>query len=152
MSILEVNDISKSFNSIHAVNNVSFKIEPGQIHGILGPNGAGKTTTIRMIMNILTPDSGTISLFGQTMNEQLKKKIGYLPEERGLYQKMKIKDLIYFMAELHKMDASKAREKCDYCNNRALIKCSLCGNKACSKHTFSGFRSICTKCKRIKNN
>jgi len=114
MSILEVNGISKSFNSVQAVKNVSFKIEPGQIHGILGPNGAGKTTTIRMIMNILAPDSGTITLFGQSMSEQLKYKIGYLPEERGLYQKMKVKDFIYFMGELHGMDAVSVIEKCDF--------------------------------------
>jgi len=114
MSILEVIGISKSFNGVYAVNNVSFNIEAGQIHGILGPNGAGKTTTIRMIMNILVPDAGTISLFGQSMSEQLKHKIGYLPEERGLYQKMKVKDVINFMAELHRMDISLAEEKCDY--------------------------------------
>ena len=63
MTLLEVNGISKSFNGVQAVKDVSFKIEPGQIHGILGPNGAGKTTTIRMIMNILVPDSGSIRLF-----------------------------------------------------------------------------------------
>lgn len=114
MTILEVNGISKSFNGVQAVKDVSFKIEPGQIHGILGPNGAGKTTTIRMIMNILVPDSGSIRLFDQSLNEGLKHKIGYLPEERGLYQKMKVKDLIYFMAELHKMELAKAKEKCDY--------------------------------------
>ena len=67
MSILEVNGISKSFNGFHAVKDVSFKINSGKIHGILGPNGAGKTTTIRMVMNIIMPDSGSITLFDQTM-------------------------------------------------------------------------------------
>jgi len=114
MSILEVNGISKSFNGFHAVKDVSFKINPGKIHGILGPNGAGKTTTIRMVMNIIMPDSGSITLFDQTMNDQLKCKIGYLPEERGLYQKMKVKELVYFLAELHRMDLSKVKERCAY--------------------------------------
>lgn len=114
MSILEVNGISKSFNGVHAVKDISFKINPGKIHGILGPNGAGKTTTIRMIMNIIFPDSGTIKLFDQSMDDQLKCKIGYLPEERGIYQKMKVKELVYFLAELHRMDLSRAKEKCAY--------------------------------------
>jgi ABC-2 type transport system ATP-binding protein len=114
MSILEVDGISKSFNGYQAVKDVSFKIGSGRIHGILGPNGAGKTTTIRMIMNIIFPDSGTISLFDQSMNDKLKSKIGYLPEERGLYQKMKVKELVYFLAELHRMDLSRAKEKCAY--------------------------------------
>lgn len=114
MSILEVNGISKSFNGVHAVKDISFKINPGKIHGILGPNGAGKTTTIRMIMNIIFPDSGTIKLFDQSMDDKLKCKIGYLPEERGIYQKMKVKELVYFLAELHRMDLSRAKEKCAY--------------------------------------
>jgi ABC-2 type transport system ATP-binding protein len=114
MTILEVENISKSFNNVQAVDNVSFKIQPGQIHGLLGPNGAGKTTTIRMIMNILVPDSGHISLFGQPMSDELKSKIGYLPEERGMYQKMKVKDIILFMSELHGLNLSDAKERCDY--------------------------------------
>lgn len=114
MSILEVKNVSKSFNDVHAVRDVSFQIEPGRIYGMLGPNGAGKTTTIRMIMNILVPDSGTIKLFDQEMRENLKNKIGYLPEERGLYQKMKVKELIYFMAELHGLNFSKAKDICAY--------------------------------------
>ncbi len=114
MSILEVIGISKSFNGVQAVDDVSFKIEPGHIHGILGPNGAGKTTTIRIILNILAPDSGTIKLFDQSMDNQLKYRIGYLPEERGLYQKMKVKELIYFLAEMHRMDLFRAKEQCEY--------------------------------------
>ncbi|MBN1406161.1 MAG: ATP-binding cassette domain-containing protein [Calditrichaceae bacterium] len=121
MSILEVKGISKSFNGFMAVKDISFKINPGRIHGILGPNGAGKTTTIRMIMNIIVPDSGTISLFDQSMNDQLKCKIGYLPEERGLYQKMKVKELIYFLAELHRMDLSYAKDKCAYWLNKMQL-------------------------------
>jgi len=87
MAVLKVDHISKSYNGFKAVDDVSFTVDRGHIYGLLGPNGAGKTTTIRMIMNILIPDAGSILLFEQNMNDPLKSKIGYLPEERGLYPK-----------------------------------------------------------------
>jgi len=101
MDVLNVNNISKSFGDVHAVKNVSFTAQKGRIYGILGPNGAGKTTTIRMIMNIILPDNGDISFFNQPMNEKLKNQIGYLPEERGLYTKMTVVDMLVFLGELH---------------------------------------------------
>ncbi len=110
MAILEVHEVSKSYNGFKAVDNVSFTVEPGHIYGLLGPNGAGKTTTIRMIMNILVPDSGRILLFGEGMSESLKEKIGYLPEERGLYPKMKCLDQLIFFGELHGMSATAAKD------------------------------------------
>ncbi len=93
MSILDVSHISKSYGDHKAVDDISFSLEKGSVYGILGPNGAGKTTTIRMVMNIIIPDSGDINLFGQKLSEDLKNRIGYLPEERGLYPKMKVIDL-----------------------------------------------------------
>ena len=90
MSILEINDITKKYGEYTAVNNVSFKVTEGHIYGVLGPNGAGKTTTIRMIMNIIAPDSGSIMLFGQTM---------------------KVLDMLVFLGELHGMVVSAAKEK-----------------------------------------
>jgi len=111
MAILEVEKISKSFGALKAVNEVSFSVEQGHIYGLLGPNGAGKTTAIRMIMNILIPDAGRIALFGQNMNDRLKNKIGYLPEERGVYPKMKVLDLLVFMGELHGLSAKSAAEE-----------------------------------------
>ncbi len=111
MSLLHVENISKKFNQQTAVDNISFSINPGVIYGILGPNGAGKSTTIRMIMNILQPDSGRITLFGESMNETLRNKIGYLPEERGLYPKMKVIDVLTFLGELHNLSAEAARQK-----------------------------------------
>lgn len=109
MPILEVNNAVKKYGEFIAVNDVSFNVDSGNIYGILGPNGAGKTTTIRMIMNIIAPDSGSITLFGQKMNDNLKSRIGYLPEERGIYQKMKVIDVLIFFGELNGLNAQKAR-------------------------------------------
>lgn len=109
MATLEVLNISKSYGDFKAVNDVSFSVQPGRIYGILGPNGAGKTTTIRMVMNILLPDTGSIKLFDQEMSDELKSKIGYLPEERGLYPKMTVLDMLIFLGELHGVSAANAR-------------------------------------------
>lgn len=99
--MLIVDHISKTFKGgIKAVNDVSFTIGPGKVLGILGPNGAGKTTTIRMILNILKPDQGTIHFRGQAVSESTKNSIGYLPEERGLYRKSTIADTLYYFASL----------------------------------------------------
>ena len=111
MAILEVENISKHFDRVVAVDNVSFQIEPGKIYGLLGPNGAGKTTTIRMIMNIIMPDSGRITIFNQGMDDTLKSKIGYLPEERGVYPKMKLADFLKFLGELHDVPAQEADQR-----------------------------------------
>lgn len=111
MDILLVENVTKQFGDKYAVKDVSFQVPKGVVYGIIGPNGAGKTTTIRMIMNIYVPDSGSIRLFGQEMSDALKYKIGYLPEERGLYPKMKVLDMMTFLGELHGMKKSNAREK-----------------------------------------
>ncbi len=111
MSILDVSHISKSYGDHKAVDDISFSLEKGSVYGILGPNGAGKTTTIRMVMNIIIPDSGDINLFGQKLSEDLKNRIGYLPEERGLYPKMKVIDMLVFLGELHLLKNSEAFNK-----------------------------------------
>jgi len=100
MNIIELNRITKSFNSHIAVDNLSLQVPKGSIYGFIGPNGSGKTTTIRMIMNILYPDSGEVRIFGREHLGSHLNKIGYLPEERGLYRKMKVKELICFYGEL----------------------------------------------------
>jgi len=110
METLKVENISKSFDGIQAVNSVSFSINEGQIFGLLGPNGAGKTTTMRMIMNIIIPDSGIIFLFGESFREQHKNSIGYLPEERGLYPKMKLLDHLQFLGEMKGVPGHHARK------------------------------------------
>ena len=99
MAILEVKNISKSFASLKAVDNISFSIDEGDILGVLGPNGAGKTTTIRMIMNIIVPDSGTVNLLNSAQRSSTN-LIGYLPEERGIYRKMKLINVLLFLAKL----------------------------------------------------
>src|SRR5512133_2755103 len=90
MPSIEVKEISKKFGNLKAVDNVSFDVEPGEIFGLLGPNGAGKTTSLRIILDIFKPDSGTVSVLNGPMTENKKNLIGYLPEERGLYQDMQL--------------------------------------------------------------
>jgi len=109
--VLELDGLVKDFDNKRAVNNVSLKLKRGEILGLLGPNGAGKTTTIRMTMNIIAPDSGTIKILGEHFSEKLKERIGYLPEERGLYRKMKVSETLRFFGELKGMkgDEIKAR-------------------------------------------
>jgi len=99
MDAVLLSSVHKSFGKVRAVNNLSVNVPTGSIYGFLGPNGAGKTTTLRMIMNIIRPDSGSIEIFGDSSVERAKARIGYMPEERGLYRKMTVtKVLTYFGA------------------------------------------------------
>lgn len=107
--VLELDGLIKDFDNKRAVDNVSLKLKRGEILGLLGPNGAGKTTTIRMTMNIIAPDSGTIKILGENFSEKLKERIGYLPEERGLYRKMKVSDTLRFFGELKGMTGEKIK-------------------------------------------
>ncbi len=101
--------VTKSFDGLKAVDDISFDIKKGTIYGLLGPNGAGKTTAIRMMMRIIYPDSGTIEIFGRPLKESVKDRIGYLPEERGVYRKMKVADLLTFFGEIKSMGRKAAR-------------------------------------------
>src|SRR5437762_12769307 len=91
-----VEGLTKRFGEVVALGGLSFAVPRGSIFGLLGPNGAGKTTSIRMLMNVFRPDEGKILVFGETMNEGLKARLGYLPEERGLYKKMRMRDLLRY--------------------------------------------------------
>jgi ABC-2 type transport system ATP-binding protein len=102
-NIIEIRNVTKTFGSHVAVDNLSLDVPEGSIYGFIGPNGSGKTTTIRMIMNILYPDNGVISVFGGQQSGSHIGSIGYLPEERGLYRKMKLRELIQFHGELKKV-------------------------------------------------
>jgi ABC-2 type transport system ATP-binding protein len=109
--VLELDRLIKDFDGKRAVDDISFRLKRGEILGLLGPNGAGKTTTLRMILNIIMPDSGTIKILGEHFSEPLKERIGFLPEERGLYRKMKVSETLQFFGELKGMhtDAIKSR-------------------------------------------
>ena len=110
---LVLNHISKSFGDFTAVSDLSLQVRPGRVFGLIGPNGAGKTTTIRMIVNITVPDSGTVELLGQRMTTALQDRIGYLPEERGLYKKMKVGEQLRFFAELKDIHGKEADGRID---------------------------------------
>ena len=114
MNALEIEGISKSFGDFYAVKKLSFEIPPGTIYGLLGPNGAGKTTTIRMVMNIIIPDEGSIKVLNRRMDDELKERVGYLPEDRGLYPKMKVGELLLFLAEIKGLKGSEARKEIDF--------------------------------------
>ena len=113
MKVLEVENIGKSFGDFKAVDDVTFSIEEGVIFGLLGPNGAGKTTTIRMIMNVIIPDSGSIAVLGEINPKTANDLVGYLPEERGLYRKMKVGELLLFLTSLKLMDKRDAKKAID---------------------------------------
>jgi ABC-2 type transport system ATP-binding protein len=109
--VVDVSDVVKRYGDFAAVDHVSFSIARGTIHGLLGPNGAGKTTAIRMMMRIILPDEGTIRVLGQSFDAIDTDRIGYLPEERGLYKKMKILDLLTFFGQIKGMTRADARGK-----------------------------------------
>jgi ABC-2 type transport system ATP-binding protein len=110
---ISVDRISKSYGDFVAVNDLSMEVKSGSIFGLLGPNGAGKSTTIRMIVNITMPDSGQITLFGQPMSARLQERVGYLPEDRGLYKKMKVGEQLAFFAELKGLRRQEAHKRID---------------------------------------
>jgi ABC-2 type transport system ATP-binding protein len=97
---IALRDVTKQFNDFRAVDGVSFDISAGGIFGLLGPNGAGKSTTIRMIMDIIRPDTGSITVLGKSSQQNVRNHVGYLPEERGLYKKMKVLDVLEFQGSL----------------------------------------------------
>ena len=100
MNAIEIRGVSKTFGSHRAVNNLTIEVPEGSIYGFIGPNGSGKTTTIRMIMNIILPDSGQITVLGQQTSGAARDAVGYLPEERGLYKKMAVRRLLRYYGKL----------------------------------------------------
>ncbi|MEQ1921762.1 MAG: ATP-binding cassette domain-containing protein [Pyrinomonadaceae bacterium] len=110
---LRVDNVTKRFGDFTAVEGLSFDVRAGRVFGFLGPNGAGKTTTIRMVVGITAPDEGKIELFGERMSPHLQDKIGYLPEERGLYKKMRIVDQLRYFAALKDVPQAVADKRID---------------------------------------
>jgi ABC-2 type transport system ATP-binding protein len=119
---VSIEHINKSFGDFKAVTDLSLAVYPGRVFGLLGPNGAGKTTTIRMIVNITAPDSGCIELFGRQITPALQDRIGYLPEERGLYRKMKIGDQLKFFAALKNVKPAAADQRVDHWLGRLKLQ------------------------------
>ena len=110
MSIVEITNISKSFGSVKAVDDVSFNIEQGELFGLLGPNGAGKTTAIRCMLDIFKPDSGSVSILGGSMTETKKDHIGYMPEERGLYQDITLERCLNYLGSLKGLSPADVKQ------------------------------------------
>src|SRR5499427_10731433 len=108
MSAVTIDHVTKTFGPHTAVDELSLEVPEGTIYGFLGPNGSGKTTTLRMIMRILHPDSGTIRVLGETALGAATDRVGYLPEERGLYKQMKVRDVLRFYSELKGVRHGKA--------------------------------------------
>jgi ABC-2 type transport system ATP-binding protein len=116
--MLSIEHVSKSFKDVKAVNDVSLDIQPGRIYGLLGANGAGKTTMFRMILNIITPDEGTITYNGNKLTIANSHIIGYLPEERSLYQREKVGDQVVYLAKIKGLSTREAEKRLDYLLDR----------------------------------
>jgi ABC-2 type transport system ATP-binding protein len=110
VTAIEVRDLTKRFGNVVAVDALSFDVGSGEVFGLLGPNGAGKTTTIRIIMDILSPDGGEVTLMGRSP-AQAKRDVGYLPEERGLYRNLRVLETLVYLAELKGVRRAEARER-----------------------------------------
>jgi ABC-2 type transport system ATP-binding protein len=111
MATIELNSITKNFGSQRAVDGVSLEVNNGEIFGLLGPNGAGKTTSIRILLDIYKADSGSVSILGGPMTEQKKNRIGYLPEERGLYQDIPLERCLVYLSELKGLNPVETRKR-----------------------------------------
>jgi ABC-2 type transport system ATP-binding protein len=111
MAAVELDCVSKAYGRKIAVHELSLRIDPGEIFGLLGPNGAGKTSSIRMMIGITLPDSGVVRLFGEVFRRDLLRRVGYLPEERGLYKRMKTLDQLVFLGRLHGLSRADAEKR-----------------------------------------
>ncbi len=111
MNTLELNKVRKTYDKYVAVDDLSFNIAQGTIFGLLGPNGAGKTSTIRMMMGITYPDSGEVRMFGEPFKREHLRRVGYLPEERGLYPKMKVIEQLVFLGQTHGLSGADAHKR-----------------------------------------
>src|SRR5512137_1339739 len=108
-SVVSINGVCKTFGTLRAVDEVSFDVYSGEIFGLLGPNGAGKTTAIRMMLDIFRPDSGEVRLWGARPSQANRDRIGYLPEERGLYRDQRLEPVLVYLATLKGLDDATAR-------------------------------------------
>ncbi|HXV53128.1 MAG TPA: ATP-binding cassette domain-containing protein [Solirubrobacterales bacterium] len=121
MASLELRDLSKRYGDTVALDRLGFTVDAGQVFGFVGPNGAGKTTTMRIVMGVLHPDSGEVLWSGKRVDAELRRRFGYMPEERGLYPKMAVGEQLTFFAELHGLSAADARSSSDEWTERLGI-------------------------------
>jgi ABC-2 type transport system ATP-binding protein len=126
MHVVEYSGVTKRFRNTAAVDHLSFTIGQGEIFGMVGPNGAGKTTALRMLMDIIQPDDGEIKVLGESMNEQVKNRLGYLPEERGLYRKITVAESLLYLAQLKDMRPGLAKER----SNQLLTRVGMDKHKS----------------------
>jgi ABC-2 type transport system ATP-binding protein len=124
MYILELEQVRKVYDLQIAVNDISFKVPKGSIFGLLGPNGAGKTSTIRMITGITLPDSGAIRLFGEEQRSEHQDRVGYMPEERGLYKKLNVRDQLEYLGALKGVKKAELKKSIDYWLDRLELRSS----------------------------
>ncbi|QHN02712.1 ATP-binding cassette domain-containing protein [Granulicella sp. WH15] len=123
MSIVQLQNIRKAYDTKVAVHGLSLSIEPGTMFGLLGPNGSGKTSSIRMMIGMTVPDSGSVRLFGQPFSRAALHRVGYLPEERGLYKKMKVMEQLVFLGQLHGLDAATAGKRAHvWCEQMQILE------------------------------
>lgn len=113
MSAIVVDSVSKHYGDFEAVRDLSFSVQSGEVFGLLGPNGAGKTTTIRMLMDIIKPDAGHIRILGESPSAATKNRIGYLPEERGLYRGLKVMDTLIYLAALKDVSRHEVEQRAE---------------------------------------
>jgi ABC-2 type transport system ATP-binding protein len=111
MNAIELDNVCKSFGPVRAVDALNISVPQGCVYGFLGPNGAGKTTTLRMVMDIIRPDSGSIRLFGEPTSTRSRSRVGYMPEERGLYRKMTVTGVLNYFGSLKGMTAGQLRQR-----------------------------------------
>jgi ABC-2 type transport system ATP-binding protein len=120
--VVALDHISKAYENKIAVQDLSLQIEPGTMFGLLGPNGSGKTSSIRMMIGITMPDSGTVTMFGKPYERESLKRVGYLPEERGLYKKMKVMEQLVFMGQLRGLDPAVASQRAhEWCERMQIL-------------------------------
>ena len=110
---LEIKEVTKAYDQRTVVDHLSLEVSRGEVFGLLGPNGSGKTTTIRMALDIIRPDSGTVSLLGGTPTREALSRVGYLPEERGLYQRSRVMDMLTYMGKLKRLDTTTASNRAE---------------------------------------
>ena len=123
MPIVELQHVRKVYDTKVAVEDLSFSIEPGMMFGLLGPNGSGKTSSIRMMIGITLPDSGSVSLFGKPFDRSVLPRVGYLPEERGLYKKMNVLEQLIFLGSLHGLSTAEARRRSkQWCDRLGIVE------------------------------